>query len=451
MSLHSTGYPPAPAPLLPAAPLPAPDLLAQLPAPLPPQHQQDLATLLGNADPASHKLVIDVYMRKHYPDLWRAASEQARQMKAESSRPTAANEPRMISKERIDHELPFGPGTWHGGSDSKRAAAGESKELSWRPVHTKIETGLFQDPASIQVFFNELSRLKCSEHSCSSTPNVHLDCIGPFPNDAIEPFNYAILVDRDLRNLEPEAFQATGNRLHAASFLAPFPHMYSEPPRQREAVNVMASGKECEHITPYKPASCKALPDGDQVAQIDRFFAENRNSSKPGGVVFVDGDIIDRWGKESRLLRESGMTALAIRPDKTIYSVIGGMAGVMVLAILAFPAYYGREKLKQCPGGTARLLRAGWGLCKSAASALRALTLRAPPEPPSEAAAHPAQKNAPDDAEESSIVIEDSDSASDDLGEFSSSSISNSSISSSSSRADSSADRRSDDNGGAVR
>ncbi len=407
-----------------------------VPAPLPPSvppllRDANAQHTTGSDGAYTDKQRLDLEMHKLFGDLWRAAHAQSRANKAAFPQPAArshgedtvaVNEPRMSSKERTDHELPFGPEMRQGGGDSKRAAAGESNELRWRPVFTKTETGLFQDPASIQVFFNELSSLTCSEHSCSSKPNVHLDCIGPFPDNAIEPFSYPILVDRELRSLEPDAFHATGNRLHAASFLAPFPYMYSEPPREREAVNVMASGKECEHITPYQPASCRVLSGGDPVAQIDRFFAANRNNSKPGGVVFVDGDVIDKWGTESKLLRQSGLTALAIRPDKMIYSLIGGMSGVGAFIALSLVAYYGREKLKQCPGASARLLRAGWEQFKAGAGALWELKSRALLTGPVEPAENSAQEDAGADAEESSIVIEESDSGSDDFSDFSSSS-----------------------------
>ncbi len=403
-----------PLPLVPLPPSAPPMLLPQLRAQLPPelatQQVPDLQTLLAHAEPGTHKLVLDLYMRQNFPVLWRSAVENTRQTKAKSNRPAPANEPRMASKERIDHELPFGPD-----ENLKRSASGTQDDSRWQAMFTETSTNIFQDPASIQTFYNELNHYACSGSSCSSGSSVHLDYTGPRPNDAIEPFNYPILVDRDLRSLEPEGFHATANRLHAVSIPAPFPFMNDRPPRKREAVNVMAIGSECEHITPYQPASCTSFSGGDQIAQIDKFFNENRAQGKVPGVVFVEGAVIEKWARESSM---KGTTALAIRPEKTHLWVLSGLGGFALLSGLVAGLCCCRKKLQQCPGATARFLQAGWAQCRNTVSDWWNRCRPVPAPAPAVEVAHA------DEGADHSIVVDSSDETdSAHRGDFSSSSM----------------------------
>ncbi len=338
-------------------------------------------------------------------------------------------EPRMLARERLDLELPWGPipepaGPQSGGQ-SRRAVGSEQDESPWQPpasqwqhLYTTTSTLIYQDAANLQSFYNELSRHTCSDNQCTSRNDVHLDWTGPRPNEAAEPFTYPVLIDNALRTFIPEGFHAAASRLHAVSIAAPFPFMHSAPPRNRDAVPVMATGSECEHIKPYQPASCTTFSAGDQVAQIDKFFSDNRAQGKAPGAVFVDGPVIERWARESRI---KGTTALAIRPDiDVVYGLIGG-AGGFLLILSSYCCWLSRSAITPCPGAVARRVRAGWEKCKSAVGVLWNLRSRQPLAPPVISARSSAKNTTEDYAEESSIVIEDSDSGSTYLGDFSSS------------------------------
>ena len=162
----------------------------------------------------------------------------------------------------------------------------------------------------------------------------------------------------------------------------------------------------------------QTLAAGVLLAQIDKFFSDNRAQGKAPGAVFVDGPVIERWARESCI---KGTTALAIRPDiDVVYGLIGG-AGGFLLILSSYCCWLSRSAIKPCPAAVARRVRAGWEKCKSAVGVLWNLRSRQPLAPPVIPARSSAKSTTEDYAEESSIVIEDSDSGSTYLGDFSSS------------------------------
>ncbi len=91
----------------------------------------------GRGAAYADKQLLDVEMRKQFPDLWRAARTQSNELKAEAREQAAeslSNEPKMIQqprnsqdrKEWIDHALPFSdPGNQ---GKLSRAAAGTQRD-----------------------------------------------------------------------------------------------------------------------------------------------------------------------------------------------------------------------------------------------------------------------------------------------------------------------------------
>ncbi len=423
-----------PAPMPPSPPFVPPDPTAPFAA--------------GRPGAFTDKQQLDVEMRQQFGTLWRDSRAQASQMKAEQREQdnarTAAHleaqeysaEPRMSGRKHSDADVDLGLHWSIGprivddepGNHAKRSAANAQGDSPWQHLYTTTDSDLRSDPANLQSFYNEINGLSCSDTTCRSGSDVHLDWTGAWPHEAREPFTYPVLIDNSLRLWKSDAFQAVGKPLHAVSYPAPYPFMNSQPPRNREAVRVMASSGECAHIDPYYPASCASFTAGDQVAQIDKFFSENIAQGKVPGAVFVDAAVIEKWGKESSM---KGTTALAVRQDPDHRTLIfglvgGGLAFVSGIFLILFGG-----TLKKCPRAVASRVQGGWESSKTMAGALwsRCTRVRTPLAPPAKPA-EPAQPAMHADTEDSSVVIDDSDSDSGYLDDFSRSSSSASSASS---------------------
>lgn len=394
----------------------------------------------GSSGDLTEKQQLDLAMRKEFGALWRDSRAQSSQMKAEQRAHDTARtvdyleqkddsaSPCMSSRQPAEFEIDLhwstGP---HSADDerdqsAKRSAANAEGDSPWQHLYTTTYNDIFSDQANLQAFYNEINGYSCSGNSCSSGSDVNLDWTGARPHEAREPFTYPVLIDSGLRIWKYDAFHAVGNRLHAVSIPAPYPFMNNQPPRNREAVPVMASSGECAYITPYQPASCASFSAGDQVAQIDKFFSDNIAKGKVPGAVFVDAAMIEKWGKESSM---KGTTALAVRQDISSLYIVLGLAGGFLTFTSCICCYLFRDGLKQCPRAVSSRVKSGWESCKNAASTLWNKRPRLPLATPAEAGAQahqdPAKVKA--EAEESSVVVDGSDSDTDSgyLGDFSSS------------------------------
>lgn len=396
------------------------------PAPVPPTapygaFDNDASFAAGSSDDLTDKQQRDLAMRKEFGTLWRDSWAQSSQMKAEQRAQDNARtadyleqkdhsaEPCMSNRQPAEFDLNLHWSTGPGSDDdapsqnAKRSVASAQDDSAWQPVYTKTSTSLFQDQASLQSFYNELNGLACSDNACSSGTSVSLEWTGQRPDDGREPFTYPVLIDNALRVFDPKGFNAAGSRLHAVSFPAPYPFMNNRPPFQREAVRVMASSSECEHIKPFQPASCTTFPAGDPVAHIDKFFTDNRAQGKVPGAVFADRAIIEKWARESSL---RGGTALAIGTDKESINIIIGLCIGSFTLVSAIACCMFRGAVKQCPRALASRVKSCWNSGMSAASTLWNKCLRTPPVPAARSAGPSPQAEVEDD----SVVIDDSDS-----------------------------------------
>ncbi len=408
----------------------------------------------GSSDDLTEKQQLDLAMRKEFGALWRDSRAQSSQMKGEQRAQDTARtsnyleqkdnsaEPCMSSRQPAEFDLNMhwstGPRSDDDapGQNAKRSAANVQDDSPWQHLYTKTYNDIFSDQANLQAFYNEINGYACSGNSCSSGSDVNLDWTGARPHEAREPFTYPVLIDSGLRIWKYDAFHAVGNRLHAVSIPAPYPFMNNQPPRNREAVPVMASSGECAYITPYQPASCASFSAGDQVAQIDKFFSDNIAKGKVPGAVFVDAAVIEKWGKESSM---KGTTALAVRQDISSLYIVLGLAGGFLSFTSCICCYLFRDGLKQCPRAVSSRVKSGWESCKNAASALWDKRPRRPLAPTKETGTQGHQDKAEARADESSVVVDSSDSDTDSgyLGDFSRS-ISRSSASGSSDEPESS-------------
>ncbi len=391
----------------------------------------------------------DIDMREQFGALWRESREKSSQMKAEQREQdkiqTAAyleqkenpGAPHMSGREHsgFDFDLDLHWSTDPGSADdeanhsAKRSAANAQDDSGWNRLYFQTRSSIYQDQASLQAFYNELNGYACSENACTSGSSAHLEWTGQRPDGAREPFTYPVLIHNALRIFNPKAFRAAAGRLHAVSFSAPYPHMNDHPPFQREAVRVMASGGECEHIKPYQPASCTTFPAGDPVAHIDKFFNDNRAQGKVPGVVFADSAVIEKWARERSM---KGETAIAIGPDRESLPILLGLCIGGITFVTAIGCGMFNDAIKRCPRAVASRVKSCWDGGKSAAITLWKKCQRTPPMPPAkpvESSAHAeadvvADVEADVEAEESSVVIDDSDSDSGHLDDFSSSTAS---------------------------
>jgi hypothetical protein len=341
--------------------------------------------------PAERKVLMDLYMRKHHPEIWRSMNEKSRQQKLENA--SKASEPRMVQQ---------------AGGQSKRATNADELIYEWKSYCKEGKnTYIFADPAALATFCDEINGLSCDGNGCRSSNSVVLEYIGDAPNEAREPFTYPVLVATNFdKGPYTYVFNAIEGRLGTQTFPPAYPFRGGD--QMREAVPVLA--EDCALINKYgSPESCKTFTAGDKVAQIDQFFTEHKTDSGFKGVVFADPQVIEDWGSKSTLLRGGGMiTALAVRPkDWRVTKVfiiigysVGGIAVAIGSAVIAVKTGC-TKKLRDAVSGTVNSMKAAytaWGQRRAMAQA---------------------QASADAGNDDSSIVINSSDSSSGYLGDFS--------------------------------
>lgn len=193
-----------------------------VPAPLPPSvppllRDANAQHTTGSHPAYSDKQLLDLEMRKEFPDLWRAARAQSNEMKAEARKQAAEsldNEPKMVQQPResqdrtewIDHALPlFDPRT---PGRLARAAAGTQRDGV--PVDCSDRT--FAEYQEVMESFAPLSYQLVGggdpNTTCIEQLPEFIVCSDPYlENTFYDPFNWPkqILDYRNISSLWEES------------------------------------------------------------------------------------------------------------------------------------------------------------------------------------------------------------------------------------------------------